>query len=404
MSDPVVVVGAGPFGLSVAANLRARGTGTRVFGVTMGSWSGHMPAGMFLKSTPSASNLDTPSAGATLDDYCRAAGISVFDEYHDAIPIESFIEYGRWFAQQHVPDVEDRTVSGVTRTARGFDVATADGEAFAAKAVIVASGHVSHAYVPPELSAMTDGVLSPDGPVSHASQHADLSGYSGKRVAVIGGGQSALESAALLHESGADVVLLVRAKEVIWGGPDSTPTFLEKLRQPPSGLGPGWAHRLLTDGPLVFRLLPAATRRSLVKNILGPFGSWWLRDRVDGPIETQVGTHVTRADAGDDGRVRLELAEIDGSVAKLDVDHVIAATGYRVDIARIPYLDRRVVEALRTVPGCASPALGTKFESSVPGLYFTGLAAAMTFGPLMRFVHGVHFAAPRIAASAASEA
>jgi len=395
----VVVVGAGPYGLSIAAHLRSAGLGVRVFGDKMAAWRKHMPAGMYLKSTPDASSLSAPRPGSTIFDYCAEIGSEALTK-EDAIPIDLFIDYGMWFADRHVPDVEPERVTGLARAGDEFEVELSSGESLRAEAVVVACGVIPYAYTPPELR-----VLAPDGPsrgglLSHTAQHADLGCFAGQRVAVVGAGQSALENAALLSESGADVHLLVRGAQVLWGAvPDpEPPTRLHRLIKPPSALGEGWAARSLSSAPAMVRHLPAPARLALLKSVLGPSGAWWLRGRVEGRVDVRTGVTVASA-AARSGRsgVRLALAGRNGSSDVLDVDHVMAATGYRVGLDALGFLTPELTSSLRCVAG--SPVLDASFESSVPGLYFSGITAAATFGPLLRFVHGAAFAASRIGAA-----
>jgi cation diffusion facilitator CzcD-associated flavoprotein CzcO len=233
------------------------------------------------------------------------------------------------------------------------------------------------------------------GRISHSSDHRDLSGFNGKTVAVIGRGQSALETAVLLHEAGAAVHLLVRSHTLVWSeAPDpADPSFLHKLRSPPAQLGGGWTNLLVTRYPAAYRHLPDRLRLAGVQRILGPFGAWWLKIRFEG-IDVRLQTRVTSAGPHADG-VRLDLADQGGTPTQLDVDHVIAATGYRVDLHSLGFLPGELADSIATVAG--SPRLTRGFESSVPGLFFSGLAAAATFGPMMRFVCGSGFAGPQVA-------
>jgi FAD-dependent urate hydroxylase len=413
MRQTAVVIGAGPYGLSVAAHLRGKGVPVRVFGDVMSSWRLNMPAGMCLKSTPDASSLSAPEPGYTLTDFCQANGIRPLTGT-EIVPGELFIRYGQWFQRRAVPDVEPLRVERLTRAGRrGFELTLSDGSAFAAGAVVMASGLNGFAYVPPELAGATGagatgvgaagaagaGGPAPDGLVSHSSQHRDLAAFAGRDVAVIGAGQSALESAALLHEHGANVQVLVRGT-VRWGMPPRPPRTgpLSALPEPNSPLGPTWRIYPFSHAPFLFRYLPADTRIQLVRRVLGPLGAWWLRDRVDGKLPVLEGHRVTSARA-DAGKVTLGVASAAGS-EELQVDHVLAATGYRVDLGRLSFVD----PALRDQVGCVAgwPHLTSSFESSVPGLYFTSLAAAETFGPVMRFVCGAGFAARRISAAVAA--
>ena len=424
----VLVIGAGPYGLSTYAHLRRRGLRVRILGQTMHSWQAHMPAGMFLKSPAAASNLDAPGPGHGLADYCRTAGIGapVADE---PVPIGLFVDYGRWFAECLAPSVEDVQVRHVDRGPGGFSVETGSGERFLAASVVVASGLAGHEYVPAELGTLgrrahagcgsavcsssaradlTVGSLSTDaldptadparGLLSHTSEHTDFSAFGDRDVAVIGAGQSALESAALLAEAGARPTLLARRSAVNWGPPPAPePHGGARLRRGPgSPLGPGWATYACVRGPAVFRHLPDRVRLELVARILGPFGAWWLRERVQGVVPILEGHRLLGASVDGD-RVALNVRSPGGADLTLHTDHVLAATGYRVGPDALGFLAPRLRASLAVVDGW--PRLQADFSSSVPGLYFVGPLAAGSFGPLLRFVCGTSYTSPRVAAA-----
>ncbi|MEY9968260.1 cation diffusion facilitator CzcD-associated flavoprotein CzcO [Streptacidiphilus sp. MAP12-16] len=407
-----VVVGAGPYGLATAAHLVDRGVPVRVFGGVMDSWHSRMPSGMYLKSTPEASDLSAPRPGSTLADFCRIEGVEPLDQLHP-IPVELFVRYGEWFQRRLLPEVEPERVVRVEAAGQDsrFRVTLEGGEEFDAAGVVVASGLVGAAHVPQRLLELVEKGPDPDGPLSHSSQHAGFAAFAGRRVAVVGAGQSALESAALLAESGALVTVLVRGPRVLWGSPPpaARPRPLRAVK-PDSPLGEGWSHVTVSRLPGQVRRLPPATRLWLMRRVLGPSGAWWLKDRVDGQVPIATGRRIKAVELSG-GEVVLSLdspvAAATRSAAAgpfnrtLVVDHVLAATGYRVDVDRLDWLEPDLRHRVRRVPGSGSPELDPWFRSSVPGLSFTGLAAAPTFGPLMRFVAGTGFAASRLAAGAA---
>lgn len=398
-SKPAVIIGAGPYGLSLAAHLQGRGVPVRIFGDTMSSWRNRMPAGMCLKSTPSASTLSAPGTGRTLAAFETATGLSRLRE-HEVLPVEQFIAYGEWFAGLLNPGVETTMVTRVERAGTGFLVTLATGEQIKAGSVVVASGLAGFARIPREL-----GLVMPDGPgpdrlVSHTSQHHDLSGYAGRKVAVIGAGQSALENAALLHEAGAEVELLSRRTVKFGSAPVPEDELARRLLPAPhTPLGPDWSLYPFAYTAGAFRYLPAETRRYLVRRVLGPFGAWWLRDRTVGQFPMHEGWQVHGARQNGDSAV-LQLTGADGRPRELRADHIMAATGYRPQVRSIGFLSPDLRDRLATPGG--SPRLSARFETEVPGLYVVSLAAAQTFGPLMRFVCGTAFASPRVAAAIAA--
>jgi thioredoxin reductase len=398
----VLVIGAGPYGLSAVAHLVGAGVETRVCGMPMDAWRNNMPRGMYLKSTTGASSLSAPGRGWQLTDYCAEAGVPVPDDTHP-IPIDLFHDYGVSFQQKYAPNVERTEVNRVEPAGEGFRVALANGDNLLAKAVVVASGHVCFSYVPDELRASKRGPETAAAPISHASRHSDFADLSGRTIAVIGAGQSALETAVLAREAGAEVHLLVRGRTILWGATPVPHHSLHGLVKPASPLGPGWSFVVFCRAPELISYLPPQARLYLVRNILGPSGAWWLKRRFDRKINVMLGTIVEGAQISA-SRVSLQLRSLSGAASKLDVDHVVAATGYKVDVGSIPFLAPSLKAQTVRVAGAGAPRLSRTFESSVPGLYYSGLSAAATFGPLLRFVCGSEFTARRISGAIASPA
>jgi thioredoxin reductase len=385
----VAIVGAGPYGLALAAHLRKLGVGFRVFGKPMSSWLERMPRGMFLKSEGFASSIADPEEGYTLRRYCEEAG-RAYGDYGAPVAIETFTDYGLWFQQTLVPAVEETEVERVRPVGERWEVALADGQTTVARRVVIACGFPSFRHTPAALRDLPPSV------VSHSSDHSDLRKFAGQDVVVVGAGQSALETAALLRESGASPSVVVRRTNLSWNDPPEVGrrSLQNRIRFPMTGLGAGWASWVYADVPLAFFRFPVATRVRLAREVLGPAGAWWLRERMEERVPVLLGHVVTGASAGD-GRVHLDVAAADGTVdGELEADHVIAATGYRVRLDALPFLEAPLRSRLRTVAD--APALTTSFESSVPGLHFVGMAAANSFGPVMRFVCGTGFAARRV--------
>ena len=390
---PVAVVGAGPYGLSIAAHLRARGTRHRVFGAPMSLWAEHMPRGMLLKSEGCASNLSDPAGAYTLRAFCAWAGLP-YQDFGLPVPRETFVAYGRWFQERAVPQLEPVQVEALERTPDGrFRLRLSDGAELTAARVVLAVGVGAFAHVPPELAGL------PPGCVSHTSDHVDLTPFAGRSVTLVGAGQSALETAALLHEAGARPNVLVRQAAPEWNEPLVERTLRAQLRAPRTPMGASWRLAAYLQVPDAFRLLRKPWRADIVRTRFGPAGSYWLRERILGKVPLTCAMQLRAAEALPGGRVRLTL-DCDGRERVVETDHVIAATGYHVDLARLAFLPEALRARLRTYRGF--PLLGGDFESSVPGLHFVGLAAALTFGPLQRFVHGARFAARRVSVAAAA--
>lgn len=384
----VAVVGAGPYGLSVAAHLAAQGTNFTVFGRPLETWRDHMPRGMLLKSDGFASSLSAPTAGASLGEYCAGRGLA----YHPLaipVPLQTFVDYGLDFQRRFVPDLDPRTVTGLDRTEGGYRLTLDDGETLAARRVVMAVGITHFAHMPAVLAGL------PTDLVTHSCAHADVSRFRGREVVVIGAGASAVDLAVHLAEAGADVRLVARRDQVRFGSePGEGPrSRWSRLRHPSSGLGPGLRSRLYSDAPDLVRLLPPTLRQEIVRRHLGPASPWRLRRRFETQVNLIAGCEVAHAER-QGNRVRLRLIAGDGEETDLDADHVIAATGYRPDLRRLNFMAQPLRQRLRTAAN--TPVLNQSFETSERGLYFVGSAAANSFGPLMRFMYGVDFTARRV--------
>ncbi|HKT05776.1 MAG TPA: NAD(P)-binding domain-containing protein [Rugosimonospora sp.] len=385
----VAIVGAGPYGLSIAAHLRSYGVPHRVFGTPLDTWRRHMPAGMMLKSDGFASSLCDPDGAGTLAAYCADRGIP-YHRTDKPVSLDVFTDYALDFQRRFVPDLEDRQVVSLDRTGDGFSIRLDDGETLRADTVVGAIGISYFAHVPAELAHL------PTELVSHSSTHHDLSGFAGRDVTVIGGGSSAVDVAVLLHEAGATASLIARGESVrFFSEPSPGPrSRWTRVRHPSSGLGPGWRSWACQNLPGLFRYLPGDARLAIVRRHLGPRSAWAMRARMDAGVAVSLGESVESA-SKEDGRVRLVLRSAGGGRREALTDHVIAATGYTVDLDRVDFLSAGLRAAIRS--HVRMPVVSRSFESSVPGLYFVGPPAVDSFGPLMRFMVGAEYAAPLVA-------
>jgi len=377
-----VIVGAGPYGLSIAAHFRHHAMETLVIGRPMESWRAHMPGGMVLKSEPFASNLSDPQGQYTVERFFKLRGMP-YRKVGNPLSAAHFIQYADWFRQNAAPDVEDVRLVALRQAENGFTLDLDDGRTVAAKRVILATGHKDYKRVPPQLANL------PAELVSHPVQHDDLTALADKDITIIGAGQSALETAALLGELGASVRVVVRAASVAWNeDPNADRSTLGQLRNPDAGLGAGWYSLAISELPTLFHRLPLATRDRIYRTGWGPSGAWWLKARIG---DTPILTARSLRDATEkNGKVLLSV-ESGGRTETIETDHVIAATGYKVDLARHAFLDESLRARIAQFDG--SPRLKPSFETSVPGLYVVGLPSAQSFGPVMRFVYGTRHAA-----------
>jgi FAD-dependent urate hydroxylase len=373
----VAIIGAGPYGLSTAAHLVAQnGLDVHVFGHPMSFWDQHMPIGMLLRSPLEGSHLSDPCRSLTLHSYQKTTGRAVTTP----LPLAHFASYGRWFQTNAVPHPDRRRVELLERNGDGFLLTIENGETFRARRVVIAAGIEPFAWHPLEFRNL------PSALVSHTCDHRDLSRFAGTKVAVIGAGQSALESAALLQEAGAEAELLVRAPFVRWLWRQKWfHTFRPVARMlyaPPDVGQAGLSH--LVARPNLFRRLPRAIQDDWGRRAVRPAAAGWLKPRC--AFNISIGVRVSSAtEAG--GQVELRLSD----ATSRRVDHVLLATGYRVQIERYSFLCSKLLQAIHRVNGY--PHLDSSFQSSIPGLYVVGAPAAWSFGPLMRFVAGADFTA-----------
>jgi thioredoxin reductase len=381
------IIGAGPYGLALAAHLVKRGREIRIFGEPMGSWKNNMPAGMLLKSYPWASNIADPHSQFTVKEYCASHGVPYHD-YFTAVPIETFIDYGEAFQRRYVPFVERRVLVALQKNSAGFIARLDNDETFHARRVVIAVGMTPFKALP----SISNGL--PAEVCSHSGDYGPLDRLAGKRVAVIGGGSSAIDLATLAHEAGIDVTLIARNPELPFAGLPRMRSVIERVMAPDSGIGESWAMGVCARAPWLVNKLPESIRLRLAYTKgLGPLGGAFMRERlVD--IPTILGQYVTEIKARDKVFLRLKGGERKNDV--FAVDHVVFATGYKPDVSRLGFLDPQILGQIRRT--ITAPHLSRHYESSVQGLYFIGPSAAPSFGPVCRFVYGSYHPARHLSA------
>ncbi len=386
-STDTVVIGAGPYGLSLAAYLSAAGVPHHIFGQPMQAWKEVMPPGMLMRSEAFASSLNAPTRAYTVEEYCRQHGLP-YQRVGMYFPLETFVDYALWFQKHLVGHVRPVDVCNVQHAEGVFHLSLSDGTSLAARRVVMALGLKGFEQTPAVLQSL------PKQYVSHSGIYGSLSWAREKDIAIVGGGQSALGLAALLHETGARIRVLVRDSSVTWNSkPDHTRGVISRLLSPDAGLGAGWRSHIISEYPFLFRMLDHQRRKRIVETAWGPSGAWWLRDRVVDKIEVLLGSEVRHACVEND-RVILRVKS-ENKESTLAVDHVIAATGFKTDIRRHSFLSKEIIDSMSAIDGV--PELTHDFESTMRGLYVIGPASAHSFGPAMRFIYGSKYAAPRVA-------
>ena len=375
----VAIIGAGPYGLSSAAYLHALGMDVRVFGEPMEFWANRTPPGMLLRSPREASTIADPRSELTLEAYEAANGIAA----EHRVARDTFVNYGKWFQTKLAPVLDRRNIAQVSRNGSGFKLALTDGEVLTSQRVVVATGVRSFKSCPETFAQL---------PQDRASHCYDGRAFSelGQRVAVIGAGQSALESAALLAKAGVNVEVIARIPVLRWIGMHKRLHQLGVISQvlySRHDVGPIGISRLVAYPKLV-SCIPLIVKDPIRARAVRPAGAPWL---IPGLAKVKVTTGRYVVSAADlNGEVKLMLD--DGSERR--VDHVLLGTGYRVDISRYEFLSPSLVKEIRRLDGY--PDVGPGFSTSVDGLHFIGATAARNYGPLLCFVAGTEFASKEL--------
>ena len=378
----IAVIGAGPYGLSAASYLEAQGLGVRIFGEPMDFWADKMPAGMLLRSPRPASTIADPRAAWTLEAYEAANGLKPASP----VPLKTFVDYGRWFQRQMRSNLDRTLVTQVRRDDSVFRLELQNGSSLTTRRVVVAAGIGPFRRIPKVFGTLAASQIS------HCYQGVKVDRFAGKRVGVIGSGQSALECAALLHEAGANVELLVRRPTLRWIGMHGWLHHLgpiSKLLYTKHDIGPLGISRLVAYPHLISHI-PLKLRDKVRVRAVRPAGSNWLPARL-AKVKISTGLVVQSASTTGD-EIKLNLT--DGS--ERVVDHVLLGTGYDVDISQYSFLSPSLLKELKQLNGY--PDLAPGFRSSVPGLHFIGATAARNFGPLLYFVTGTEFCSSDLAA------
>lgn len=365
-----LIIGAGPFGLSLAAYLKSQGMDYLVVGKPMEFWIAHMPKGMFLRSGCDW-HLD-PNDVDTIECYLDEKGLTAKQVM--PLSLERYLDYAGWFIERKQFNIRQAYVTRLNRVSRRFEAVLDVGDTISADKVVVAIGFRYFAHVPEDLA-----MILPVGRYSHTCKTVNLQAYAGKRVLIIGGRQSAFEWAALLHECGAQHVHLSYRHD--------TPSFIESDWSWVSAVVDG-----MVDDPTWFRKLSDGEKESY-RHRLWAEGRLkvepWLDARVhQSNVSLHPHTRVARAEVLHCGEVNVAL----DNDQQLIVDHVITATGYKVDVRRISFLAHGNLLDRITVSN-GYPCLDARFQSNVPGLFFTSFSAGQDFGPFFGFTIGVRAAA-----------
>ncbi len=384
----VAIIGAGPYGLSVAAHLRRRDVDYAIFGAPMELWQKNMPAGMLLNTDGRSSNLSDPDGLFKLSDFCARNAVP-YDPVHTPVRKDLFVSYGLAFKNRFGLHPLPWLLSALTKSRDLFHLHFDNGEHRSARNVVIAVGLLPFRHIPSMFAA------TPSSLVSHSSAFSNLAGLAGREVAILGAGASALDLAALLNEQGTRVTLITRSPHLSFDGtPPRHRSALRRMLRPHSKIGAGWLMQACDSAPQFIHALPSTVRHRMVNTALAPSAPYFLRPQINDRIEKRTATTIT-ATKSSGTAITLTLQSAIHAPRTQRFDHLILATGYRLALERLGFLSAQLRAGIALRHG--GPELSGNFESSVPGLFFTGFASAPAFGPVMRFLAGTPHPARRLA-------
>lgn len=375
---PLLIVGAGPFGLAMSRYARLHGIEHAVVGRPMSFWREQMPAGMLLRSGTSW-HFD-PADELTFEAWREARGMEPGEL--KPLSLSRYLDYASWFATEAGVEVDEAEVVALSPRhdgEEGFRVLLRDGREWSVRNAYLATGFASFVHEPPELAA-----LIPPARRVHTAHLADIEAVRGERILIVGGRQSAFETAALACEAGA---------EKVW----------VSHRHPSPAIAPSdwsWVEAMvarMVDEPDWYRRLPEAERADIDRRF------WeegrlkvepWLGPRLDPDrVELLPSTRVVACRQSDEGALAIRLEPR----RELQVDRVVLATGFQVDLEKVSFLAPDLLEMTEQRDGF--PVLDAGFQSSVPGLFVTSMPATRDFGAFLAFTVSVR-AATRVAGRA----
>ncbi|WP_044640117.1 NAD(P)-binding domain-containing protein [Risungbinella massiliensis] len=352
----VIIIGSGPYGISLAAHGVANQLDYKLLGYPMDFWKNQMPQDMFIRTPHDFVSFSDARDELTIHQFAQETGT----ELVTPLPRPIFVKYAMWFARKSGVEFTPELVTSVQSHGEHYEVITESGQTFTTKNVIIATGVEHYKYIPEMFKNL------PSSLVSHTSGYLNFTQFSGKTVAVIGSGQSAWEAAGLLYRKGANVELIYRRESANYAG----------------GIADEIALRDLGD---VFYQLPIQEKEpewgqspESVAHFLKPY--------VDGIVPVTGDTTILKAEETEEGKLRLHLSN--GS--QREVDHVISASGFKINVEKVPFFQQDLLERITREQGYDQfPLLNETFESSVPGLYFAGPLSSHSHGPTFRFILGL---------------
>lgn len=350
----LAIIGSGPYGISLAAHAEAQGLSYELFGYPMDFWKNKMPPEMFIRTQLEFIGLSDPDDTYTFARYQHETGT----EYSYPVPRSIWVDYAFWFAEKTHVRFSEELVHKLDYYGDRYVLLTEYGRRLEARQVVVSVGLTGAEYIPRHLRAFKGRW------VTHTNGYTNYNDFCGKRVAVLGGGQSGWEAAALLYQAGAQVDLIYRGS----GYESPVPHINARQRK---------------LAPLFYFLTPEEQeeeRRELLRATVTEF----LVPLVEGKVQQRPYSEVTKAEVKD-ASDQLTLLISNGD--SIEVDHLIVATGYQSRLDQLVFLSPFYSQIKQESNGY--PKINERFESSVPGLYFAGPLSAYHHGPAFTQIAGV---------------
>jgi len=370
----IMIVGAGPYGVSIANTLWEKGVPFQIAGHAFSLWHHHTHDTMAIRSDWHTSEIDSPSRKYHFGEFLRNHYPYEADELlKERIPIEVFRNYLKQVERQLPYDIIQEEVISLKHENPRFLLETDGGIQVEAEAVVLATGIGTHRYLPNCLQQL------PEEQVVHVWDTEKLSDFRDRSLLVVGGGQSAAESIAHLSPHN-QITWLSRREPIFFSTPINLPEPVFDF--------------VLKVSPYYY-YLPEFLRQLFEKKYGVSTITPDLKATVTDPSIHRIFGSVEE----------LELYSQSGVVHshKLDSDFdaVIAATGYRYRLENLDFIDIDLAGTINTHHQL--PTLNVNFETSVPCLFVVGGMAEHAFGPAQRFMIGAGHAAKCIGKVAMGE-
>lgn len=360
----LLIVGAGPFGLSLSAYCNHQNIENILVGKNMDFWKSNMPNGMYLRSSFDW-HLD-PFDKYTFEKFMKDNDLDLMENY--PVSRDLYLKYTDWFVRKLNIVPKELMIEKIDYSSEKneFTSYLDNSDQIISKNVVIAVGFKYFKHIPSELLE-----IIPENKYTHTCDIPDFNQFAGKRCLIIGGRMSAFESAVLLNESD--------AKEIFVSYRHDTPDFTESDWS--------WVNdyldRFITE-PEWYKNLSDQGKAKLNQDFykegrlkMEP----WLTPKLDKDnINLLPNTQIKSSRLLTDNKI--ELVFIDNK--KIAVDHVIFATGYEVDINKIPFISSgNILNQLDLDNGF--PKLDINLQTNIPGLYMTSISATQDFGSFFGF-------------------